>query len=169
LVAYYAKRPEEKSPPDGRITPCLRKGSQEASLGWVADKILKREAANRRAFLALTAKRLSREFDVYVYGHTHAAVAPFSQKVEALWTVRIANDGAFQRVVTTDQLEKLAKKNTKTVPEIFAHLQPEDLQPCYAYVRVDPYAANDAPTPKLRWWTLADGTWLERDSCPPWP
>lgn len=168
LIEYYTKRPEERFPPDSTIAPCPRSGGENIVLGYVADKFLKREAANRRTFLETVGGRLGRKFDLYVYGHTHAATSPFRQKIDELWTVGIVNDGAFQRVVSVDQIKNLAGSG-KSVAEVFAHLEPEDLRPCYAYVRVKPYSAVAGPTAELRWWARVGAQWLDRDSCPPWP
>jgi UDP-2,3-diacylglucosamine pyrophosphatase LpxH len=165
LIEYYQKA---EARPEGTITPCPVK-EPSPRLGYVADKILGRDARNRRVYLQAMRTTVRKPFDVYVYGHTHTAVAPFPQKIKALWTVRVVNDGAFQRTISLEQLDALARMEDTTTATLFAELTPDDLQPCYPFVRVHPYAANQKPTPELKWWSLADGKWSEEDSCAAWP
>lgn len=163
LIEYYQKAEPEHA---GKFATCVVTGND--TLGYVADKILARDSRNRRKFLAATGKTVGSQFDVYVYGHTHTAVAPFTQKIASLWDVSVVNDGAFQRTISPQQLEALAGDKSK-MGQMFANLTPEGMRPCYSYVRIDPYAANSKPMAELKWWSFSKGKWSERSDCPPWP
>lgn len=169
LIDYYSAKPQEKVPADGAISVCPLKKDANASLGWVADQVFGLSERNRRNYLDAVGTALHGQFDVYVYGHTHSAVAPATLKIRSFWSARVVNDGAFQRLASIDQLNKLAAKKGLPTATLFAQLTPENLPPCYSYVRVKPYATGHKPTPELRWWALANGQWQERDSCPDWP
>tara|TARA_Y100001972_G_scaffold98332_1_gene121703 strand:+ start:376 stop:924 length:549 start_codon:yes stop_codon:yes gene_type:complete len=98
----------------------------------------------------------------YVYAHTHQAEPPKSITVTGLASgpvqVQYANTGAFQRVATKAQVERIiAQKRASSVMAI----QPEQLPPCYSFIEVAPYATT--PALKLMSWR-AESSESPRDS-----
>lgn len=171
LIEFYTRNPGAKRPPDAQMAACPQVAGAEANLGYAADKIFRRDLRNRRKYLVSMQAPVGAPFDVYVYGHTHAAVDPADQKLREAWQAKVVNTGAFQRTASVDQVRQLRDKEDKDKPlaQFFAGLTPEKLRPCYPFVRVKPYAAGAKPSAELRWWALSNGSWRELSSCPPWP
>jgi len=166
LIEYYSRRPDQL-PAGKSISPCALRPGNAASLGYVADKVLGLDLRNRRKHIERMSREIGRQFDVYVYGHTHKAVEPTSQKIASRRRVSIVNTGAFQRLVTVKQLTDLARSLNRPLPEIFAQLTPEQLPACYSFVRVAPYG-DGIPKAELLWWTQSQGSWTEA-GCAPYP
>ena len=121
---------------------------------------------------------------VVVRGHTHlaagrpafftmsdrgelVAVNEFSlvREVATPVDITIINGGAWQRTLTPRQLGELTQERGASYADLLRTLQPEQLAPCYSFVRVDPYTGA-APRPALRFWVQAeDGTWAMRTRC----
>lgn len=116
--------------------------------------------------------RPARDFDIYVYGHTHKAHRAqrfFDQAAE--WNPQVLNSGAWLRVVTPERLKAIQQE--KGIPDAAAllRLHPEDLPPCYTYISVPPYDAGQGgrPTAELRYWALDKTThaWRASHECTP--
>jgi hypothetical protein len=69
----------------------------------------------------------------------------------------VINGGAWQRVITPVQYERLRGERNVTDDQLLRSLQPEDLAPCYGFVRIPPY--TDAPAPTVRYWRQTAGAW----------
>jgi len=118
---------------------------------------------------------------VLVYGHTHLpdrsqatanAISGGLLKIplEGFSPVRgtlvpvVISDGAWQRTLTPVQLARLASERGVSDRQLFAALQPEDLPPCYSFVRVA--IVNGEAMPAVRYWRRsAEGEWGEAASC----
>ena len=96
----------------------------------------------------------ARPFAVFVYSHTHLPDRGFSPTQEG-WQPEIVNTGAWQRVIYPLRLERTREAQGVPEQDMLRALQPEDLPPCYAFVRLAPYA--DVPDPSLRYWRRGDG------------
>lgn len=166
LIAYYAAHPAQRVPAEAKIEPCPVKPDAERSLGRVADQVLNRDAANRRKHLRAASGEVSKRFEVYVYGHTHSAASPFKQKIQNLWQASVVNTGAFQRLASSDEIQRMAAGSGETATQVFAKLLPEQMKPCYSFVRIRPYVPDGKPKVELMWWALEAGKFDEHASCP---
>jgi UDP-2,3-diacylglucosamine pyrophosphatase LpxH len=117
---------------------------------------------------------------VLVIGHTHLAdrsqtganmisggllkipMEGFSPVRGALTPI-VINGGAWQRTITPVQYERIRSERSSTDDQLLRSLQPEQLPPCYSFVRIPPYATDPAPT--VRYWREADGSWGLAASC----
>jgi UDP-2,3-diacylglucosamine pyrophosphatase LpxH len=126
--------------------------------------------------VALEPARIS----VLVIGHTHLAdrsqtganmisggllkipMEGFSPVRGALTPI-VINGGAWQRTMTPVQYERIRNERSATDDQLLRSLQPEQLTPCYSFVRIAPYATDPAPT--VRYWREADGSWGLAASC----
>jgi UDP-2,3-diacylglucosamine pyrophosphatase LpxH len=117
---------------------------------------------------------------VLVMGHTHLAdrsqtganmisggllkipMEGFSPVRGALKPV-VINGGAWQRTMTPVQYERLRAERSATDDQLLGSLQPEQLAPCYSFVRIPPYRTDPAPT--VRYWREAEGSWELAGSC----
>jgi UDP-2,3-diacylglucosamine pyrophosphatase LpxH len=119
---------------------------------------------------------------VLVHGHTHLPdraqttanmisggllkipLEGFSPVRGALTPIAI-NGGAWQRTITPVQFERLALQRKITPKELLATLQPEDLLPCFSFVRLEPYTTT--PSPAVRFWRQGPSGWEIAGSCQP--
>ncbi len=118
---------------------------------------------------------------VFVHGHTHLPdraqdaanmisggllkipMEGFSPVRGALAPI-VINGGAWQRAITPVQLEALARDRGQSPRALLSTLQPEQLVPCYSFVRISPY--TDTPAPQVRYWRPStDGRWLVGAGC----
>jgi len=125
-------------------------------------------AAAQRSFLAPKAvitkhlndtyKRLrdggetSLPFQVFIYSHTHFAnggFQPFDGSGTA-WNPWVINTGAWQRIVSKEQFEKILAAKGIATNEALQKLQPEDLPSCYDTVVIPPYQTD--PNFQLKGW-----------------
>ena len=101
-------------------------------------------------------------FEVVVFGHTHLADRPFRPGGDD--GPIVAASGAWQRTIHPVALEQLAKERGVPVAALLATLQPEDLPPCYSFLRFG--AAAGSRTPESRAWRRdAQGGWAMAASC----
>ena len=132
------------------------------------------EGARRRA--PASAQGLA----VFVHGHTHLPdrsqtsanmisggllkipMEGFSPARGALSPI-VINGGAWQRTITPAQYERLRTERAISDDELLRSLQPEQLAPCYGFVRIPPY--TDTPAPAVRYWREADGQWGVAGGC----
>lgn len=85
---------------------------------------------------------------VFVYGHTHDAAAPFRPLGGGSWDPMVLNSGAYQRIASAAWIEATRKQRGLQPGEVLTRLTLEDLPACYPYVVIAPYSG--APTPVLR-------------------
>lgn len=84
--------------------------------------------------------------------------------VRGALTPVVINGGAWNRTITPVQLERLKAERGVSWHEFLQSLDPEELPPCYAFVRVPAYEQN--PAPAVRYWRRADdGTWSIAPNC----
>jgi UDP-2,3-diacylglucosamine pyrophosphatase LpxH len=148
------------------ITECPR---ADGTLGAISDYLLRTPDTILKDYLKQTYAALQHTrpnitpFDVFVYGHTHKANRGF-QPVKESWNPTVVNTGAFQRVVTPDQLKAIQEKKALKDKEALLVLTPEDLPACYSYIRINPH--KDRPRPLLRYWVQDEsGKWTEKERC----
>lgn len=148
---------------------------KEGKLGHIADKLINRYNSLLKAHLIQTYKVLktmnpeARPFQIYIHGHTHKSHRgiPLSIDPSIGWSVLFLNSGAFQRVATPEQIDKIRRERGLSEYEVLRVLKPEDLPPCYSYIRIDPYNKNSEPNPVLRFWVReGEKLWTEKKRCP---
>ena len=97
-------------------------------------------------------------FKVFIYGHTHLSIRPWELSLSrGNWKPMIINSGAWQRVVTPEQVNAIRDRKSLPKEEVLPKLLPEDLPPCYSYVLIKPYSKENRPTPLLRYWVGEEG------------
>ena len=118
---------------------------------------------------------------VMVHGHTHLAdyrqgnftrvEAGLTYVVDGFSPVRgaatpiVINGGAWQRTVTPRQLDEHRRRLGLSEMELLESMQPEQLPPCYSFVRIEPYDERPDP-PVVRYWRQdRDGTWMMAPRC----
>jgi len=98
---------------------------------------------------------------IYVYGHTHSAMPPFTPSWPALSNVTVLNTGAWHRLVSgqTASVKFPADDAVK-------RMAMSDLPPCYSFVWVK-FHPTDALDPHLFYWSLdrEKHVWGFADSC----
>ena len=91
---------------------------------------------------------------IYVYGHTHSAIASTKLNLGDMAggpaAISYVNTGAFQRIVSPEQLKKLLASRTGQVSKSLRDLDVEDLPACYTFISVEPYSG--APVAVLNSW-----------------
>jgi UDP-2,3-diacylglucosamine pyrophosphatase LpxH len=136
-------------------------------LGAISQKLLRTYNRNFRRHLEETYTALAssgktdRLFRLFVYSHTHSVQSPFTPLAESnpQWNPMVVNTGAWQRVVTPDQLKGIQAKRQLGDAELLRKLEPDDLPACYAAIVVKPYMAQ--PDPRLELWRKGpDGKWV---------
>jgi hypothetical protein len=105
-------------------------------------------------------------FEVFVYSHTHFANAGF-QPLDGsgrTWNPWVVNTGAWQRVASKEQFEKILADRNIAVQDALKKIQPEDLPACYDAVIIAPY--RDKPDFRLMGWRPAPaGKWALGGKC----
>jgi hypothetical protein len=109
---------------------------------------------------------VSQPFEIFVYSHTHFANAGF-QPLDGSgrsWNPWVVNTGAWQRVASKEQFDKIVAAKNVSVQDALKKIQLEDLPACYDAVVVTPY--SDKPDFKLMGWRRApDGKWVLGAKC----
>lgn len=109
---------------------------------------------------------LDRPFQVFVFSHTHLAVSAFLPKKTGTWRPKVVNTGAWQRVVTPEELQKIKRVYNLPKDQVLPQLTPEQLPQRYNFVWIKPYAKNGTPTPLLCYWQGDEkGVWEIDDTC----
>jgi hypothetical protein len=121
-----------------------------------------------------------RAISVFVHGHTHLAnrsqtganmisggllkipMEGFSPIRGALTPV-VINGGAWQRTLTPVQYERLRAERAVSDDELLRSLSPEQLPPCYSFVRIAPY--TDRPAAIVRYWRQNGIEWEFAGAC----
>ena len=163
--------------PDGpAVSECPRtpetKGGQFENFWRSRDLPFARrlEAASKQA------PRSDHPIAVFVHGHTHLSdpsransnepngpdgpiLAPEGYSlVRNAATPLAINDGAWQRTILPVQLERMKEIQGVSYQDLLGSLQPEQLPPCYTFVRIEPYTGT--PAPGLRYWHKdGNGRW----------
>jgi hypothetical protein len=103
----------------------------------------------------------------YVYSHTHRAEMPFLARSSGPFQPRVVNSGAWQRVVTPEQL----RHRFLVAPEnALRELSPEQLPLCYSFVAIEPGKENQPqllryPIPSADGWRTNETQLCEKS---PW-
>jgi UDP-2,3-diacylglucosamine pyrophosphatase LpxH len=144
---------------------------RERQLGAAIKGVVFSEEQRQRAYLRGELPQLAAGgplANVYVYGHTHRAVPPrplaLGELGHGMAQVTVVNDGAFQRVASATQIERILRqpRNAGKRP---LDLVPDDLPACYTYVWIEPYSARN-PSPRLfRWLHNGHGYQAQEGSC----
>ena len=163
LVKLQTQMPTDKKP---TIAECPRK---DATLGATAENFLRSRDVILTEHLEKTCRLLSgcrdHPFKVFVYSHTHLAVPPFSPRKDD-WRPTVVNTGAWQRVITPEQLKVKIEKLGLSEKEVLLRLVPEDLPACYSVILVKAYTRDEGPSPILQYWTKPNRAgWSFADQC----
>ena len=70
----------------------------------------------------------------YVYSHTHRAELPFDGTLSGPFRPKVVNTGAFQRIVTPEQMNQ----RFESPQDALRKAKLEDLPRCYSFVVVEP-------------------------------
>lgn len=151
------RRRSSRLPGQEVVNPCPVDGLGDGGgLGAITESLFRKRNSvlagrMQELFKQLTKSRPGADrFDMYIYSHTHRAEAPFQPITSGAWRPWVANSGAWQRVITPQQIEGL-----KSQPADILKLRPEDLPACYGYVWIPPKAA----TPQTRSFRQERGSW----------
>lgn len=122
--------------------------------------------------------RPNKDFDLYVYAHTHAVHGSCHARSTAsrtsitkpdgtLWDPAAINTGAWQRLVSPEGLAKLRAADSARLLKEYV---PEDLAACYSTVVVNAYDITKKERPQAAIWFWAEsppksGKWDFRRSC----
>ena len=90
--------------------------------------------------------------ETFVYAHTHQIEVPSTIKISMTRSVTVANDGAFQRLVSEAGYRKRTKALNLSVGEGLAKIPLEALAPCYGFVYLP--ANDEARTPRSQQWFM---------------
>ncbi|MDP2315246.1 MAG: metallophosphoesterase [Pseudomonadota bacterium] len=153
-LAALCGRALERAPDQPPICPVVS-GSVASKL---SDTVTGASARRMGEYLTRRAKDLSLTSPyAYVYGHTHAALDKIAA-IDAPFQL-VINDGAFQRVVSVEELR--ARAGDGSPPIGLGTMTPEALPTCYSFVETLPYASG-TPSPKGRYWHRdAAGNWKQ--------
>jgi hypothetical protein len=94
-------------------------------------------------------------FNVYIYGHTHAAHAGSKYKgieIPGYWPPQVFNSGTWVRVADEKELSKLAQDMNLSKSEVLPRIPVEKLPARYSFVMIKPY--EETPIAELRYWLL---------------
>jgi UDP-2,3-diacylglucosamine pyrophosphatase LpxH len=148
------------------VQPCAT-----ATAGAAAEKMFRSAKAVMTKHLTETYGRLrasgasTQPFQLFVYSHTHYANAgfqPFAGSGSS-WNPWVANTGAWQRIVSKEQFEKVMASRKLSVNDALKAIQPEDLPACYDALVVPPYKSD--PDFQLKGWQMVDGKWTLGGKC----
>lgn len=109
------------------------------------ERLSQRLAAVRKV---LQERGLTTPLQVYLYGHTHEAMAPFHPMAGGAWDPVAVNSGAYQRVANAAWVEQARRARGLQPGEVLLRLTLEDLPACYPYLVIAPYSGT--PRPELR-------------------
>jgi hypothetical protein len=114
-------------------------GCQAANLGAGYESLL----YSRKEVMESHLRELLRArstMTAFVYGHTHTFETPWNVTVRPdgrlASTIRVANSGAFQRLIDDDRLVAMARSAGVSAAEFLRSRTPESLPACYTSVHV---------------------------------
>lgn len=151
IVAMCDRRAMQNRMQDN-IAECPR---QEGKLGAAVENLMRSRNSIfadhlRNTYRLLSvAKGVHRHFDIFVFGHTHGADPGFTPLKEN-WNPTVVNSGAWQRVVSPNQLKEIVKAKQLTDEDVLTKLLPEDLPACYSLVMIK--GPSGRPIARLRYW-----------------
>ena len=61
------------------------------------------------------------------------------------------------------QYERLRAERSLSDDQLLRSMQPEDLAPCYSFVKMQPY--TERPSPSVQYWREREGQWQVSGSC----
>jgi len=96
----------------------------------------------------LLRQKKTRGVRTYIYGHTHK-YEKAHEIVDGAWKMEVLNTGAWQRIVTMNELKKIAENRTDGIDPFDLNL--EDLPACYTYVVAEPYPTNKLNVELKKW------------------
>jgi UDP-2,3-diacylglucosamine pyrophosphatase LpxH len=153
------------------IDPCPREDNTTLAAGVEVllrskNEIYESHLHNTYRFLKHVGKA-DKRFEIFIYSHTHQADSgfrPIGRKGN--WNPLILNTGAWQRVVTPQQLEKIKKSEGMDEKDILPTLEVEQLPPCYSAILVQPYNKLRSIKAELLFWQENEnGTWGFSETC----
>lgn len=159
--AALVKIQKELPTSERTMTECPRQGGTLGALGEALFRA-------RNTVLAEHLEKICRNlegcvqnpFSVFVFSHTHLAVPGYSPIKNGSWRPLVINTGAWQRVVTPNELSMLRQERHLTDAEVLNKLEPEDLPACYSVILIPAYTETEKPTPVLRYWKQQqEGGW----------
>lgn len=132
----------------GKQDSCLpdNLGAGTQRLIFSRKRIMKRHLAKR--------SRSARSLRSFVYGHTHSFEMPWSVDVGDFHSFRVANSGAFQRLVDDDRLRSLADSEGLSPAAFLRSGSPEKLPACYTSVWAR--WMNGRPQLEVQAWLMAE-------------
>jgi UDP-2,3-diacylglucosamine pyrophosphatase LpxH len=106
--------------------------------------------------------RPKREFELYVFGHTHNEqndYLPFDSEVTSnqKWNPVVFNSGAWQRTTTPEVWCTIVKMKEYPDNEAMERMSVEDLPACYPFVWSWVDAESNKLKTELRYWVVRDG------------
>jgi UDP-2,3-diacylglucosamine pyrophosphatase LpxH len=88
----------------------------------------------------------------FVYAHTHQIEMPSTITISMTRSASVANDGAFQRLISEEGYRKRTKTLNLSIGEGLAKIPLESLAPCYGFVFLA--SADQARTPHSQQWLM---------------
>lgn len=122
-----------------KVVPCAR-----PAMGNLVNSVLTKRVATFRAYL----DGMHRVPRVFVFSHTHLAERFSVTNPD----VTVINTGAWQRLISPEQIEARALAKKQKVQDLLRKLVPEDLDACYSFVAIPPYKTE--PQADLLSWRL---------------
>jgi hypothetical protein len=110
---------------------CTRQqsGALLQSLINTKDEVIRAHLVQQRAF--------DSHFAFFVYGHTHQLEIPWPLRLTTSATIKVANTGAFQRLIDEDSFKALMKTRHLDAKNALRSVSLEELPACYTYVVVE--------------------------------
>lgn len=154
----------ESRPADAKLPACPKTTGLGAA-AQALNEILLPGAKNKRfrdylteAAASLPAgSRPTRQFEHYVFAHTHKEESFLPFALNATFKPTVWNDGAWQRRATPEELCTVIKKKGYSKEEALLKLRPEDLPACYPFVRAQWDKNGAAPKLRLLYWVQEQG------------
>lgn len=137
----------------------------DKSLGALAQNLLESKAK-------VLAKHIKgrlpdhKSMQLLVYGHTHQFEMPWVVKLEGGIEIKVANTGAFQRLI--DEVAFKARLKRRTPVEGLRTMDLAELPPCYTAILVPAAGENADLAPEVKAWRMEEngqGSFVPADKC----
>jgi len=93
----------------------------------------------------------------FVYGHTHQLETPWTVQLSLTQSVTVANDGAFQRLISEEGFDYRVKQlNLPKRSDGLTRISLEMLAPCYGFVLISSKLDGSRPAVTQQW-KMAEG------------
>jgi len=125
-------------------------GATVASLLYSKESVLRRHLIDRQL--------LDKGVAFYIYGHTHQLETPWTVKLDGSSSIKVANTGAFQRLVDEVGFKRLLADRHISPERALRTLEHKDLPACYSFVVVTRKLTVDMET--YRWYQPDTGQGL---------